>query len=130
MTLGISLIARLCNYRGIAKKQDGVERRVIVETAQVADLERLIHEKTRLAILTALAANDCLTFSELKSIVKANDGNVSVHTRKLELAKYVESRKSFEGRVPRTEYKLTAAGRRAFDRYLKHMEALIKSSRG
>ena len=93
------------------------------------DLERLIHEKTRLAIVSALAVNPSLTFNELKAILKTTDGNVSVHTRKLENAKYVVCQKSFVGRVPKTEYSLTAAGRRALDRYLDHMEALIKATR-
>jgi DNA-binding MarR family transcriptional regulator len=93
-------------------------------------LERVIHEKTRLAILTALAANGSLTFNELKSILKTTSGNVSVHAKKLEMAKYIETRKTFEGRIPRTEYAITPTGQRAFDRYLKQMEALIKASRG
>jgi DNA-binding MarR family transcriptional regulator len=98
--------------------------------ALVPDFDRLIHEKTRLAIVSALAVNSTLTFSELKAILKTTDGNVSVHTRKLEEANYLTCRKSFEGRVPRTEYSLTAAGRRALERYLDHMEALIKATRG
>ena len=93
------------------------------------DLDRLIHEKTRLAIVSALAVNPSLTFNELKAILKTTDGNVSVHTRKLEQAKYVSCQKSFVGRVPKTEYALTGAGRRALHRYLDHMEALIKATR-
>jgi DNA-binding transcriptional ArsR family regulator len=100
----------------------------VVETS-LPDLGRLIHEKTRLAIVSALAVNPTLTFNELKSILKTTDGNVSVHTRKLEEAKYVACHKSFVGRVPKTEYSLTNAGRRALDRYLDHMEALIKATR-
>ena len=103
--------------------------RKLVET-QVPDFDRLIHEKTRLAIVSALAVNPTLTFNELKAILKTTDGNVSVHARKLEEANYLMCRKSFEGRVPRTEYSLTAAGRRALERYLDHMEALIKATRG
>ena len=103
--------------------------RKVVET-QIPDFDRLIHEKTRLAIVSALAVNASLTFNELKAILKTTDGNVSVHTRKLEEANYLTMRKSFEGRVPRTEYSLTAAGRRALERYLDHMEALIKATRG
>jgi len=103
--------------------------RKVVET-QIPDFERLIHEKTRLAIVSALAVNPSLTFNELKAILKTTDGNVSVHTRKLEDASYLTVRKSFEGRVPRTEYSLTTAGRRALERYLDHMEALIKATRG
>ncbi len=104
-------------------------RRQPVET-KIPDFDRLIHEKTRLAIVAALAANPSLTFTELRGILKTTDGNVSVHTRKLEEAGYITMRKSFEGRMPKTEYSLTAAGKRAFDRYLNHMEALIKAARG
>ena len=100
----------------------------VVET-KIPDFDRLIHEKTRLAIVSALAANESLSFNELKAILGTTDGNVSVHTRKLEEANYLSCRKSFEGRMPRTEYSLTAAGRRAFERYLGHMEALIKAAR-
>lgn len=95
----------------------------------IPDLDRLIHEKTRLAIVSALAVNPSLTFNELKAILKTTDGNVSVHARKLEEANYLTCRKSFEGRVPRTEYSLTVSGRRALERYLDHMEALIKATR-
>jgi len=103
--------------------------RKVVET-QIPDFDRLIHEKTRLAIVSALAVNASLTFNELKAILKTTDGNVSVHTRKLDEANYLTTKKSFEGRMPRTEYSLTAAGRRALERYLDHMEALIKATRG
>ena len=96
----------------------------------VPDFDRVIHEKTRLAIVSALSVNDTLTFNELKAILGTTDGNVSVHTRKLEEAKYLACDKTFEGRVPKTTYKLTASGRRAFERYLSHMEALIKAARG
>lgn len=94
------------------------------------DLDRLIHEKTRLAIVSALAVNSSVTFNEMKAILKTTDGNVSVHTRKLEEAGYLSCKKSFEGRIPRTEYSLTAAGRRALEKYLHHMEAVIKATRG
>jgi DNA-binding MarR family transcriptional regulator len=92
-------------------------------------LDRLIHERMRLGIVSALAVNDSLTFNDLKRVMHTTDGNLSVHARKLEDAKYVTCTKSFEGRVPRTEYKLTAAGRRALERYLDHMEALIRATR-
>ena len=95
-----------------------------------ADLDRLIHERIRLGIVSALAVNRSLTFNELKALLKTTDGNLSVHARKLEEASYIHTKKSFEGRMPRTEYSLTAAGRRALDRYLGHMEALIKATRG
>ena len=93
--------------------------------AAAADLDRLIHERVRLAIVSALAVRGRLTFNELKSLLKTTDGNLSVHARKLEDAHYVACTKSFEGRLPKTEYRLTAAGRRALERYLDHMEALI-----
>jgi DNA-binding transcriptional ArsR family regulator len=93
------------------------------------ELDRLIHERVRLAIVSALAVNDSLTFNELKRLLETTDGNLSVHARKLEEAGYVHCSKSFEGRVPRTEYRLSSSGRRALERYLEHMEALIKSTR-
>ena len=93
------------------------------------DLDNLIHERIRLGIVSALAANDSLTFSELKELLQTTDGNVSVHTRKLEDAHYIVCTKSFAGRVPRTEYQLTPVGRRALGRYLDHMEALIRAAR-
>ena len=92
-------------------------------------LDRLIHERMRLGIVSALAVNDSLTFNDLKRLMQTTDGNLSVHARKLEDAKYIACTKTFEGRVPRTEYKLTTAGRRALERYLDHMEALIRATR-
>jgi DNA-binding HxlR family transcriptional regulator len=89
------------------------------------EIDRLIHERLRLGIISALAVNDSLTFNELKHTVKTTDGNLSVHARKLEDAGYVNCSKTFAGRTPRTEYNLTAAGRRALERYLDHMEALL-----
>ncbi len=94
-----------------------------------AELDRLIHERIRLGIVSALAVNATLAFSELKTLLKTSDGNLSVHARKLEEAEYVACTKSFAGRVPKTEYRLTAAGRRALERYLDHMEALIRAAR-
>jgi len=94
-----------------------------------AELDRLIHERVRLAIVSALAVRDSLTFNELKALLKTSDGNLSVHARKLEDADYVTCVKSFAGRVPKTEYRLTALGRRALERYLDHMEALIRATR-
>ena len=93
------------------------------------DLDRLIHERMRLGIVSALAANDTLTFSDLKKLLKTTDGNLSVHARKLEEAQYIHCTKSFAGRLPKTEYRLTASGRRALERYLDHMEALIHAMR-
>jgi len=98
--------------------------------AGIADLDRLIHERVRLAIVSALAVHTTLTFNDLKKLLDLTDGNLSVHARKLEEAGYVSCTKSFEGRIPRTEYHLTGAGRRALERYLGHMEALIRSTRG
>lgn len=89
------------------------------------EIDRLIHERLRLGIISALAVNESLTFNELKHMVKATDGNLSVHARKLEDAGYISCSKSFAGRTPKTEYSLTAAGRRALERYLDHMEALL-----
>ncbi|HEX3229988.1 MAG TPA: transcriptional regulator [Pyrinomonadaceae bacterium] len=89
------------------------------------EIDRMIHERLRLGIISALAVNESLTFNELKHTVKTTDGNLSVHARKLEDAGYINCSKSFEGRTPKTEYSLTTAGRRALERYLDHMEALI-----
>jgi len=92
-------------------------------------LDRLIHERLRLGILSALAVNESLTFNDLKHLLQTTDGNLSVHARKLEEAGYIACMKSFEGRVPKTEYTITASGRRALERYLDHMEALIRATR-
>lgn len=99
------------------------------QEAVAPDLDRLIHERIRLGIVSALAVNRSLTFNELKSLLKTTDGNLSVHARKLEEADYIVCTKSFEGRLPKTEYRLTAAGRKALERYLNHMEALIRATR-
>ena len=90
-------------------------------------LDRLIHERLRLGIVSALAVDERLTFNELKRLLQTTDGNLSVHARKLEDAEYISCEKSFEGRLPRTEYRLTAAGRRALEKYLAHMEAIIRA---
>jgi DNA-binding HxlR family transcriptional regulator len=92
-------------------------------------LDRLIHERLRLGIISALAANESLTFSDLKSLMNTTDGNLSVHARKLEEAGYIACTKYFDGRLPKTEYKLTAAGRTALESYLNHMESLIRQMR-
>src|SRR4051812_46197855 len=97
--------------------------------AHARDLDRLVHDRTRLAIVSALAANEPLTFTELKAITETTDGNLSVHTRKLEDAGYLSCTKSFEGRMPRTEFALTSAGRKALQKYLDHMEAIISHAR-
>lgn len=93
------------------------------------ELDRLIHERMRLGILSALAVNESLTFNDLKKLLQTTDGNLSVHARKLEEASYVQCTKSFEGRVPKTEYTITPTGRRALERYLDHMEAIIRATR-
>ena len=93
-------------------------------------LDRLIHEKTRLAIVSALAVNKHLTFNDLKGLLDISDGNLSVHARKLEEAGYINCRKDFEGRMPRTRYSLSSAGRKALNSYINHMEALINSVKG
>jgi len=97
--------------------------------AQTSSLDRLIHERQRLGIVSALAVNESLSFNELKELMQTTDGNLSVHARKLEDAGYITCRKSFEGRMPRTDYTLTVPGRRALERYLDHMEAIIKATR-
>jgi DNA-binding HxlR family transcriptional regulator len=94
-----------------------------------SDLDRLIHERMRLGIVSALAVNDTLAFNDLKEMLGATDGNLSVHARRLEEAGYLECVKSFAGRIPRTDYRLTPVGRRALARYLDHMEALIRAVR-
>ena len=93
------------------------------------DLDRLIHERMRLGIVSALAVNDHLSFNDLKKLLQTTDGNLSVHARKLEEAGYVTCEKYFEGRMPKTEYRLTTPGRRALQRYLDHMEAIIHATR-
>ena len=103
--------------------------RAVAGGNSLPDLDRLIHERMRLGIVSALAANQSLTFNELKKLLETTDGNLSVHARKLEEANYVACTKSFEGRMPKTEYRLTEAGRRALEKYLNHMEALIHAMR-
>jgi DNA-binding transcriptional ArsR family regulator len=94
-----------------------------------SQLDRVIHDRTRLAIMSALAVNDMLSFTELKTLTDTTDGNLSVHARKLEDAGYLHCDKSFAGRTPRTDFRLSAAGRRALEKYLDHMEALIRATR-
>ena len=106
-----------------------VEERLPAAEATAPKLDRLIHERLRLGILSALAVNESLTFSELKKLMETTDGNLSVHARKLEDARYIACTKSFEGRMPKTVYKLTATGRKSFEKYLDHMEALIRAMR-
>lgn len=101
----------------------------VAREATPQDLDRLIHERMRLGIVSALAVNRSLTFNELKALLKTTDGNLSVHARKLEEAEYIVCTKSFEGRLPKTEYRLTSSGRKALEKYLNHMEALIRATR-
>ena len=117
--------------QGAARKTEAVEHGLKSERggSRAAELDRLIHERVRLGIVSALAVNEALTFRELKSLLRVTDGNLSVHARKLERAGYVACAKSFDGRLPRSTYRLTAAGRRALSRYLDHMEAVIRAAR-
>ena len=121
--------------RGEAREDGGRARRhappprPAPPPAAVPDFDRVIHERVRLAIVSALAVNDAMTFGDLKALLHATDGNLSVHARKLEDAGYVHCTKGFDGRVPRTEYRLAAAGRKALLKYLAHMEALIRATR-
>ncbi len=117
--------ARTGDRLGSARDDSNADdRRVAPE-----EFDRLIHERIRLAIVSALAADETLTFNDLKELLKTTDGNLSVHARKLEEAGYVTCTKSFEGRLPKTEYQLTTTGRRALEHYLDHMEALIRAAR-
>jgi DNA-binding MarR family transcriptional regulator len=118
----------------MAAKQNALKHERRARPAALAggkppQFDRLIHERLRLGILSALAVNESLTFNDLKRLLDTTDGNLSVHARKLEDAEYIACLKTFENRVPRTEYRLTAQGRRALDRYLEHMEALIQATR-
>lgn len=128
-------MARRNNLLRNDQEEISVEARIVPggsesgERARAIDLDRLIHERMRLGIVSALAVNEALSFNELKALLRTTDGNLSVHARKLEEAQYITCTKSFDGRIPKTEYRLTEAGRRAFERYLDHMEALIQSMR-
>jgi DNA-binding HxlR family transcriptional regulator len=122
---------------GARKRQDAIVRQTVkpaVVTARArdtdgAEIDRLIYGRVRLGIMSALAVNEPLTFNDLKALFEVTDGNLSAHARKLEDAGYVSCRKSFEGRRPKSEYRLTSAGRKALNRYLAHMEAVIKATR-
>lgn len=120
--------------KDLAIKQDkGTGHALRIEEAAGTvsnDLDKIIHERMRLGIVSALAANEKLSFSDLKRLLDTSDGNISVHARKLEEAGYVNCTKSFSGRMPLTEYSITKDGRRALERYLDHMEALIKAMKG
>jgi DNA-binding HxlR family transcriptional regulator len=114
--------------RGIREEAPSPVRIVAGEPVS-ANLDRLIHERIRLGIVSALAVNRSLTFNELKALLKTTDGNLSVHARKLEEADYIVCTKSFDGRLPKTEYRLTGLGRKTLEKYLDHMEALIRATR-
>jgi DNA-binding HxlR family transcriptional regulator len=120
-------LASLSTQRPAKTFKPGSEQQTL-ESA-LPNLDRIIHERMRLGIVSGLAVNESLTFNELKKLLQTTDGNLSVHARRLEEAHYVECTKSFEGRMPKTEYRLTNAGRKAFERYLDHMEALIQAMR-
>src|ERR1035438_5291743 len=110
-------------------RREREKRPVLEAVGDASRFDRLVHERLRLGMVSALSVNESLTFNELKKLLDTSDGNLSVHARKLEEAGYVACTKSFAGRVPRTVYRLTAAGRRALERYLDHMEALIQAMR-
>lgn len=114
----------------LARGSSGKPARAAKPDAPGLDLDRVIHERLRLGILSALAVNHSLTFNELKKLLNTTDGNLSVHARKLEDADYITCEKTFENRLPKTQYRMTSAGRRALERYLDEMEALIRKTRG
>ncbi len=135
--MGKSVVSR---QSAVGSRQSSVTSREPADASRPADpargpsksplgLDRLIHERLRLGIVSALAVNERLTFNDLKRLLQTTDGNLSVHARKLEDAQYIRCDKSFKGRVPQTEYSLTAAGRRALEKYLTHMEAIIEAVR-
>ena len=117
------------SHEGARTRRPGAPPRPQPAKTAVPDLDRVIHERLRLAIVSALAVNEAMTFADLKTLLDTTDGNLSVHARKLEDAGYVHCEKGFEGRVPRTQYRLAPAGRRALEKYLAHMEALIRATR-
>jgi DNA-binding HxlR family transcriptional regulator len=129
-------VARNAALKGATRKKRETSGAAIAAEPQAAkashpahSLDRLIHERMRLGIISALAANESLTFNDLKNLMHTTDGNLSVHARKLEEGGYIACTKSFEGRLPKTEYKLTANGKRALENYVSHMETLIKQVR-
>jgi DNA-binding HxlR family transcriptional regulator len=123
----VSSRATLPAGRGVVSASRATASAKVREPKPAMSLDKLIHERLRLGIVSALAVNERLTFNDLKRLLNTTDGNLSVHARKLEDAEYIVCEKSFEGRMPKTEYHLTAAGRRALDKYVAHMEALLKA---
>jgi DNA-binding HxlR family transcriptional regulator len=115
--------------RAASRNTDGRSHKSGAEKRSPLELNRLIHERLRLGIISALAVNDRMSFNDLKRLLQTTDGNLSVHARKLEDADYILCDKTFEGRIPRTEYRLTTAGRRALEKYLVHMESIIRAVR-
>jgi DNA-binding MarR family transcriptional regulator len=124
-------LTRMAIQTSVARTRKNDEQRVpgAIAGAGTLSLDRIIHERLRLGIVSALSVNESLTFRELKKILATTDGNLSVHARKLEEAGYIACEKKFEGRLPRTDYKLTEKGRIALEKYLTHMEALIRATR-
>jgi DNA-binding MarR family transcriptional regulator len=122
-------VRRSSRQSPVSTRQSVTSRQSVSSPAsqEATSLDRVIHERMRLAIVSALAVNDSLTFNDLKRLLETTDGNLSVHARKLEDANYITCEKSFEGRMPKTEFRLTAAGRKAFEKYIAHMEALIRN---
>jgi DNA-binding MarR family transcriptional regulator len=121
----------MAGKQNVLRKEKKVQQGLAAPPAALSapKLDRLIHERLRLGMLSALSVNESLTFTELKKLLDTTDGNLSVHARKLEEAGYLAAAKSFDGRIPRTDYRITTAGRRALERYLDHMEALIQAMR-
>ena len=117
----------VASRQSLASRQSRANQEPRAPRHEATNLDRVIHERMRLAIVSALAVNETLTFNDLKRLLDTTDGNLSVHARKLEDAHYITCEKSFEGRMPKTEFKLTAAGRKAFEKYIAHMEALIRN---
>ena len=124
-----SSAARKLHGKAAGGSKPLVNKPAVSQQQSAIALDRVIHERLRLGIISALAANERLTFNDLKRLLQTTDGNLSVHARKLEEAQYIACDKSFDGRVPRTEYRLTAAGRRALEKYVAHMESIIKAVR-
>jgi len=123
------------NTAAIKNDSEETSKRSVLKIEKAAgkvssELDKVIHERMRLGIISALAANETLSFTDLKNLLNTTDGNISVHARKLEEAGYLECLKSFNGRVPLTEYKITIDGREALNRYLNHMESLISAMKG
>ena len=127
--MGRALASRGKSGKHEVRARDHSREQAAPRTPELPELDRLIHERIRLGIVSALAVNDSLTFNQLKALLRTTDGNLSVHARRLEEADYIACTKSFDGRLPKTEFRLTAAGRRALERYLNHMEALIQATR-